>query len=67
MPRQKRAELARKHFEKRLCLIRETNLLRPADGCIRAIREALVLTTRQLAQRMKASQSWGSELEKSRG
>jgi hypothetical protein len=50
MSRQKRAELARKNLDKRLALIREANHLRPAGGWIRAIREALGMTTRQLAQ-----------------
>lgn len=64
MSRQKRAELARKNLEKRLAPVREANLARPAGGWIRAIREALGMTTRQLAQRMEVSQSWVSELEK---
>lgn len=64
MSRQKSAELARKNLEKRVAPIREHNLARPAGGWIRAIREAIGMTTRQLAQRMDASQSWISELEK---
>lgn len=64
MSRHKRAELARKNLEKRLGPLREANLARPVGGWIRAIREALGMTTRQLAQRMDASQSWVSELEK---
>lgn len=64
MSRQKRAELARKNLDKRLDQIRTSNVARPTGGWIRAIREALGMTTRQLAQRMNASQSWVSELEK---
>lgn len=64
MSRHKRAEVARKNLDKRLGPIREANFARPAGGWIRAVREALGMTTRQLAHRMDASQSWVSELEK---
>lgn len=64
MSRHKRAELARKNLEKRLGPLRDANFVRPAGGWIRAIRDALGMTTRQLALRMNASQSWVSELEK---
>ncbi len=64
MSRHKRAELARKNLEKRLGPLRDANFTRPVGGWIRAVRESLGMTTRQLALRMNASQSWVSELEK---
>ena len=59
-----RAALARKNLDKRFALMREVPMSVPPRGWIRAIREALGLSTRQLAERMEASQSWISVLEK---
>jgi predicted DNA-binding mobile mystery protein A len=63
MIRHKRAELARKNLDKRLAFLRDANLARPAGGWLRAIRDSLGMSTRQLAQRMNVSQSRVSELE----
>jgi predicted DNA-binding mobile mystery protein A len=50
--------LARKHLERRLADLRETdNLARPPRGWVRAIREALGMTTEQVARRAGLSQS----------
>ena len=59
-----RAALARKNLDKRFVLMREVPMSVPPRGWIRAIREALGLSTRQLAERMGSSQSWISVLEK---
>ena len=58
--------LARKHLERRLAPLRDQqNLMRPPRGWIRAVREALGMTTRQLAQRMGKVQSVVVDMEKS--
>ncbi|KRA84047.1 mobile mystery protein A [Altererythrobacter sp. Root672] len=58
--------LARKHLERRLAPIRgQQNLVRPPRGWIRAVREALGMTTRQLARRMGKVQSAVVEMEQS--
>jgi predicted DNA-binding mobile mystery protein A len=58
--------LARKHLERRLAPLRgQQNLIRPPRGWIRALREALGMTTRQLARRMGKAQSAVVEMEKS--
>lgn len=50
--------LARKHLDRRLAALRKTNdLVRPPRGWIRAIREALGMSTAQLAARTGVSQS----------
>ena len=59
-----RTALARKNLDKRFTLIREAPMTVPPRGWIRAIREALGLSTRQLAKQMGSSQSWISVLEK---
>jgi predicted DNA-binding mobile mystery protein A len=60
------AELARKHLENRLAPLREKDALtRPPRGWIRAMRDALEMTSTQLAQRMGISQSRASALERS--
>lgn len=59
-----RTALARKNLDKRFMLMREVPMTVPPRGWIRAIREALGLSTRQLAERMGSSQSWISVLEK---
>lgn len=57
--------LARKHLERRLSPLREIMLVRPDRGWLRAMRDALGMTTRQLALRMGKAQSTIAELEKS--
>lgn len=57
--------LARKQLDKRLDFLRSNDLLaRPPRGWIRAIREALGVTTAQLAGRMGFSQPRAVEIEK---
>ncbi len=57
--------LARKHLERRLAPLRKTNdLVRPPRGWIKAIREALGLTTAQLAVRIGLSQPRIAQLER---
>jgi predicted DNA-binding mobile mystery protein A len=59
------AALARKHLDRRLNPLRKTNdLARPPRGWIKAIREALGMTTAQLAERMGVSQTRVSRIEK---
>ena len=58
--------LARKHLDKRLDLLRsEQALVRPPKGWVKAIREALGLTTAQLGKRMGVSQPRVIDIEKS--
>ena len=57
--------LARKHLERRLAPLRKTNdLTRPARGWIKAIREALGMTSAQLGRRVGVSQSRVTRIEK---
>jgi len=57
--------LARKHLERRLAPLRgQQDLVRPQRGWIRALREALGMTTRQLARCMGKAQSVVVEMEK---
>lgn len=55
--------LARKQLDKRLAPLRTTKLALPPRGWLRAIREALGMTTRQLAARMKVAPSRISTIE----
>ncbi len=56
--------LARKHLERRLAPLRDSDdLRRPPKGWIKAIREALGMTTAQLADRIGAAQPWIARLE----
>ncbi|QGN55655.1 helix-turn-helix domain-containing protein [Novosphingobium sp. Gsoil 351] len=57
--------LGRKHLESRLAPLREMDFARPQRGWLRAMREALGMTTRQLAQRMDKVQSAVVDMEKS--
>jgi len=58
--------LAIKHLERRLAPLRnQPDFMRPPRGWMRAVREALGMTTRQLAQRIGKSQSAVVEMEKS--
>lgn len=57
--------LARKNIDKRLIEIRNSqSLVRPPRGWIKAIREALGMSSKQLAKRMGVSQPRASEIEK---
>ena len=59
------AELARKHLDRRLTPLRQPAVLaRPPRGWIKAIREALGMTTTQLGERMSISQTRVSRIEK---
>lgn len=55
---------ARRHLDKRLDSLREFSFARPPRGWIKAIREALGLTTRQLAKRIGVGQSRAVDIEK---
>ena len=58
------AALARKQLERRFATLRETPFAVPPRGWIRAIREALGMTARQLAARMGTSVSRIPVIEK---
>lgn len=58
------AALARKNLEKRLAPWRSKDTVMPSRGWVRAIREALGLTTRQLAKRMGVAPSRIPAIEK---
>ncbi|NLS21353.1 mobile mystery protein A [Rhizobium sp. P40RR-XXII] len=58
------AALARKHLERRLAPLRELELMAPPRGWMKAIREALGMSTRQLAARMGAAPSRIPAIEK---
>ena len=60
----KQAALARKQLERRLAPLRDLQLAAPPRGWMRAIREALGMSTRQLAVRMKAAPSRIPAIEK---
>lgn len=58
--------MARKNIDKRLNILQNVDVLaRPSRGWIRAIREALGMTSRQLGKRMGVSQSTAAGFEKS--
>ncbi len=56
--------LARKHLERRLSPLREAGIVAPPRGWLRAIREALGMTTAQLAKRLGVTQPRIIALEK---
>jgi predicted DNA-binding mobile mystery protein A len=61
----KQPELARKHLDERLTPLRdEAGLVRPPRGWVRAIRDALGMTTSQLAGRIGVDQSRITKLER---
>ncbi|MCS0460270.1 MULTISPECIES: mobile mystery protein A [Rhizobium] len=60
----KQAALARKQLERRLAPLRELKLIAPPRGWMKAIREALGMSTRQLATRMGAAPSRIPAIEK---
>jgi predicted DNA-binding mobile mystery protein A len=54
----KRIALARRQLEQRLAPLREaTALARPPRGWVRAVRDALGMTSKQLAERLQVDQS----------
>ena len=55
---------ARRHLDRRLNSLRGVDFARPPRGWIKAIREALGLTTRQLAGRIGVGQSRAVDIEK---
>ena len=57
-------ELARKNLEKRLAPLRNADLMPPATGWLRALRDALGITTVQLGKRLGVVPSRISALEK---
>lgn len=64
MTNAKSADLARKNLEKRLGFLRDTDLTSPRGGWIRAVRDALGMSSRQLAGRLGVSQSRITPLER---
>jgi predicted DNA-binding mobile mystery protein A len=56
--------LARKNLEKRLAPLRKADLMPPSRGWLRAIREALGMTTKQLGSRIGVVPSRITALEK---
>ena len=55
---------ARRQLDKRLNTLRNSSFARPPRGWVKAIREALGMTTRQLAQRIGVVQSRAVDIEK---
>ncbi|MGE3621280.1 MAG: mobile mystery protein A [Acidimicrobiia bacterium] len=53
------------HLDQRLAAVRRLDLARPPRGWVRAIRDALGMTTEQLADRLEITQSAASKLEAS--
>jgi predicted DNA-binding mobile mystery protein A len=64
MSNAKQSALARKNLDKRLGFLRDTDLTSPKGGWIRAIRDALGMSSRQLASRLGVSQSRITPLER---
>lgn len=58
------AKLARKNLERRLSPLRAERIMTPSRGWTKAIREALSMTTRQLAERMGVAPSRVTTIEK---
>ncbi|WP_341021078.1 mobile mystery protein A [Brevundimonas diminuta] len=59
-----REALARKHLDRQFSEIRLAAFTKPPKGWLRAVRDALGLTTRQLARRMNKTQPTVTALEK---
>ncbi len=55
---------ARRQLDKRFTSLRGSHFTRPARGWVKAIREALGMTTTQLARRIGVGQSRASDIEK---
>ena len=64
MSNAKQSALARKNLDKRLGFLRDSDLTSPKGGWIRAIRDALGMSSRQLAGRLGVSQSRITPLER---
>lgn len=64
MIKDQQATLARKNLDRKLAFLREQSLPRPRGGWVRAIRDSLGMTSRQLAKRMGVVQSRIVALEK---
>lgn len=64
MSNARQSALARKNLDKRLGFLRDTDLTSPKGGWIRAIRDALGMSSRQLASRLGVSQSRITPLER---
>lgn len=64
MAKERHAELARKNLDKKLAFLREGSFARPRSGWVRAMRDALGMSSRQLARRMGVVQSRVVALEK---
>lgn len=64
MSNAKQSGLARKNLDKRLGFLRDTDLTSPKTGWIRAIRDALGMSSRQLASRLGVTQSRITPLER---
>jgi len=60
----KQAQLARKNLDRKLARLRTEPIVAPPRGWAKAIREALGMTTRQLAERMGVVPSRVSAIEK---
>ena len=59
------SEMARKQLDKRFRTIRSLNdFARPPKGWVRAVRDALGMTTAQLGERLQVSQSRASGIER---
>lgn len=58
------AALARKQLERRLAPLRDVKLVAPPKGWVKAIRESLGMTARQLAARMRVAPSRIPAIEK---
>lgn len=64
MGKERHAALARKNLDKKLGALRDADFSRPRGGWVRAIRDALGISSRQLASRMDVAQSRIVALEK---
>jgi|SRR5580693_1922268 predicted DNA-binding mobile mystery protein A len=67
-PRSETKALARQQLDRRFAALRKTgDFARPQRGWIKAIREALGMSTTQLAGRLRVSQTRVSQIEKAEG
>ena len=64
MIKDRQAELARKNLERKIAPLRALEVARPPKGWVRAIRDALGMSSRQLAKRMGVVQSRVVALER---
>src|SRR5215204_4330845 len=56
-------KVTRRHLDSRLQISRKEGLARPSQGWIRAVRDALGMTARQLGERMGVSQPTITQME----